>query len=77
MGRVMANEAEVVEILKKGTMMNLNVVDLAKMPFAEQISLVRKSNVLVGIHGAGLMHILFAAEEVRNSAEIIYPASSN
>lgn len=61
----MANEAEIVDVLKTGTMMKLDVVDLAKMSFSEQLALVRSSNVLVGIHGAGLMFIMFAAEEVR------------
>ena len=36
------------------------------MPFEEQLRLIRGTNVLVGIHGAGLMFIMFAAEEVRN-----------
>lgn len=26
--------------------------------------MVRSTNILVGVHGAGLMHIMFAAEEV-------------
>ena len=35
------------------------------MTFEEQLKLVRGTNVLVGVHGAGLMYIMFAAEEVR------------
>jgi hypothetical protein len=60
----MANEAEILSILQTGTMMTLHVADLAAMTFAEQLAMVRHSNVLVGIHGAGLMFIMFAAEEV-------------
>lgn len=28
------------------------------------LQLIRNSNVIVGVHGAGLMNIMFAAEEV-------------
>jgi protein O-GlcNAc transferase len=62
-GRVMANEEEVINILKQGNMMNLEVVDMAKMSYFEQLKLIRNTNVLVGIHGAGLMFIMFAADE--------------
>lgn len=33
------------------------------MSFEEQLKLLRRTNILVGIHGAGLMYIMFAAEE--------------
>lgn len=59
----MANEPEIVDALKSGNMMKLNVIDLASMSFTEQLTLIRHSNVLVGIHGAGLMFIMFAADE--------------
>jgi protein O-GlcNAc transferase len=62
-GRVLKNEKEVVGVLKEGNMMNLNVVDTAKMSFYEQLKLVRSTNILIGVHGAGLMFIMFAAEE--------------
>lgn len=62
-GRVMANEEEIIQVLKTGTMMKLNIVDLATLSYGEQLKLIRNSNVLVGIHGAGLMFIMFAAEE--------------
>ena len=41
------------------------VVDTAKMSFYDQLKLVRGSNIIIGVHGAGLMFIMFAAEEVR------------
>lgn len=62
-GRVMSNEQEVVEVLKRGNMMDLKVVDTATMSLTEQLTLIRATNVLVGVHGAGLMYIMFAAEE--------------
>lgn len=62
-GRVMANEQEVVEVLRSGNMIDVRVVDTATMKFSEQLKLIRSTNVLIGIHGAGLMLIMFAAEE--------------
>jgi hypothetical protein len=62
-GRVMGNEKEVVEILRKGNMIDLKVSDFASIPFSEQLKQVRNTNVLIGVHGAGLMLIMFAAEE--------------
>lgn len=44
-------------------MMDVNVVDMSKMSYLEQLKLVRNTNVLVGVHGAGLMFIMFAADE--------------
>ena len=35
------------------------------MSFSDQLTLIRGTNILVGVHGAGLMFIMFAAEEVR------------
>ncbi len=61
----MGNEEEVIKVLQSGNMMKLNVVDLATMKYREQLELIRGSNVVVGPHGAGLMNIMFAAEEVR------------
>lgn len=62
-GRILANEKEVVAVLREGNMMNLEVVDTASMPYAKQLELIRRTNVLVGVHGAGLMLIMFAANE--------------
>lgn len=62
-GRVMSNEQDVITVLQKGNMMDLHIIDGAKMSYGEQLKLIRNSNVLIGIHGAGLMFIMFAAEE--------------
>jgi hypothetical protein len=37
----------------------LNVVDFAKISFYEQINIVGNTDVLIGVHGNGLSHILF------------------
>ena len=44
-------------------------MDTAKMSFYDQLKLVRGSNIIIGVHGAGLMFIMFAAEEVRKKRE--------
>jgi hypothetical protein len=36
-GRILENESEVVALLKRGNVMNLNVVDLSEMSFREQL----------------------------------------
>lgn len=38
---------------------HLNVVDFADLPFADQLSLARSTDLLVGVHGAGLTHAIF------------------
>lgn len=40
----------------------IHVVDLAALPFREQIQLVRNSDILAGVHGAGLTHGLWMKE---------------
>ena len=59
----MSNQQEVEAVLKEGNMMTHSVVDTAKLPFSSQLELIRRTNILIGVHGAGLMLILFAADE--------------
>ena len=61
----MENEADVINVLQKGNMMSLQIVEFANLPFEEQLKIVRNTSVLIGVHGAGLMNILYAADEVR------------
>ena len=62
-GRILANEKEVVATLASANMLTYTVADTARMPYAEQLALIRRTNILIGVHGAGLMLILFAANE--------------
>lgn len=71
-GRILANEDEVVKAVKAVNVANVQVVDTAKMSFTEQLTLIRHTNVLIGIHGAGLMFIMFAAEEVGVGGPLIF-----
>ena len=41
------------------TGLNVQIVDLAQLCPQEQIGIVRESNVLVGQHGAGLLHMIW------------------
>ena len=60
----MANEDDVVTAFQtEGNMMRTNVLDLASMSYGDQLRFIRSSNILVGVHGAGLMWIMFAADE--------------
>lgn len=64
-GRVLENEEEVVSTMQQQAphLLRTQVVDLAALMLADQLRIVRQSNILVGVHGAGLSWILFAADE--------------
>ncbi|ORY58064.1 uncharacterized protein BCR38DRAFT_447892 [Pseudomassariella vexata] len=42
--------------------LEVHLVDFAAIPFAQQVQLVRDSDVLAGVHGAGLTHTLWLRE---------------
>eukprot|EP00698_Gefionella_okellyi_P018547 TRINITY_DN5569_c0_g1_i1.p1 TRINITY_DN5569_c0_g1~~TRINITY_DN5569_c0_g1_i1.p1 ORF type:complete len:536 (-),score=115.97 TRINITY_DN5569_c0_g1_i1:33-1640(-) len=41
----------------------VNQVDFARISFREQLEVIRKTNILIGMHGAGLSHLLFLPKE--------------
>lgn len=58
--RRVLNEEELLEALKKNE--NYEVQKLVynrNMSFKKQLELTRNTDVLIGIHGAGLTHLLF------------------
>jgi protein O-GlcNAc transferase len=57
--RKLINETEHIESLKKIPHISLEVVDFEKLTFPRQLGIVRRTDVLVGVHGAGLAHTLF------------------
>ena len=62
-GRILINEKEILQEIKQCTMCKVEVVDLATLSFEEQLQKMRHANILIGIHGAGLMHAYFLADE--------------
>lgn len=59
--RRILNENELVEALKKkSTNFKVNAVDFGHhKPFLEQIQIIANTDILIGMHGAGLTHCLF------------------
>lgn len=58
--RKLINETAHMEALRKEIPnMKLNVVDFGAISFAEQLKIVRETDLLVGVHGAGLTHLMF------------------
>eukprot|EP01104_Vermistella_antarctica_P019660 TRINITY_DN782_c0_g1_i3.p1 TRINITY_DN782_c0_g1~~TRINITY_DN782_c0_g1_i3.p1 ORF type:complete len:451 (+),score=100.20 TRINITY_DN782_c0_g1_i3:1055-2407(+) len=61
--RTLANEDEVIRILQDVTKGQVESVDFAKLDFKQQLTKIRNTNVLVGMHGAGMVHTMFLPEE--------------
>lgn len=55
---------------KFGHLADINLIDFAEYPFHEQIAIARDTDVLVGMHGAGLTHIMFMEEDKGAVVEI-------
>eukprot|EP00727_Mastigamoeba_balamuthi_P001996 m51a1_g11794 putative fumarate hydratase (961) ;mRNA; f:313758-317679 len=65
-GRVIRNEPELETAMQEYTnagRLRFQIVDLATLSLKEQIHRVRGSNILVGMHGAGLVHALFLPDD--------------
>ncbi|KKZ67813.1 hypothetical protein EMCG_06523 [[Emmonsia] crescens] len=71
--RRLINQERYIERLKaKFPEVEVNVIDLAALPFSEQIKLVRHTDILAGVHGAGLTHGIFLPSH-STIAEILPP----
>ncbi|KFH40592.1 EGF domain-specific O-linked N-acetylglucosamine transferase-like protein [Hapsidospora chrysogenum ATCC 11550] len=57
--RKLLNETEHIDSLRGIPHISLEVVDFEKLTFPRQLDVVRRTDVLVGVHGAGLAHMLF------------------
>ncbi len=63
-GRIFLNEKDIENMLKSGEPYVRTVtVDFSSMPLREQIEAARRSNLYLGAHGAGLIHVMFLADE--------------
>ena len=60
--RILGNGPELADKLAKALPKNilLRLIDTASLPISEQISIMRKTDYFVGIHGAGLTLAIFA-----------------
>jgi hypothetical protein len=60
MGRMIANEPELLAaVTAAAAPARVVMVDLAMLSFRDQLSLAARTDLLVGMHGAGLAHSLF------------------
>lgn len=58
------------ELERKNPHISVQMVDFAALPFSEQVGLAQESDVLVGIHGAGLTHSMFMRQGAGAVVEI-------
>ena len=56
---------------------NVHLVRLEKMSFLEQLKLMRKAHVLIGIHGAAHSHLMFMDENQSHIIELQSPSHYN
>ena len=65
-GRVWTNEKAVVEALQQARPdLNVRLVYYEELSFAQQIHVDRTTDIMVGMHGAGMVHVLFLPENSR------------
>ena len=56
---------------------NVRLIRLETLSFREQLELIRKTHVLIGMHGAGLSHLAFMDETQSHSIEFISNANEH
>ncbi|XP_070559527.1 EGF domain-specific O-linked N-acetylglucosamine transferase-like isoform X3 [Ptychodera flava] len=58
--RNIVNENQLVKAMKKKKELEVKVVDYSRnMPFLEQLKITHNTDIFIGMHGAGLTHLLF------------------
>ena len=58
-----SNEDELLALARAATDVNVSAVNLERLSFKEQLRVIRSTNILIGMHGAGLSHAVFLPEE--------------
>jgi hypothetical protein len=70
--RFIENTAEIEPILKQ---FNFSLIDTSQMSFEDQIILFNNCRYLIGIHGAGLVNMIFRAGKPMSVLEVAQPIS--
>ncbi|PNH36980.1 hypothetical protein VD0004_g9793 [Verticillium dahliae] len=68
--RIVGHEPMLAALRERVPHIRVQSVDFAALTFAEQLRTVRETDVLVGVHGAGLTHVMFMRENVGAIVEI-------
>ena len=59
------------ELSRRNPHIKVKMVDFAAIPFTEQLRVAQESDILVGVHGAGLTHSIFMHQGAGAVVEII------
>lgn len=70
--RYIANMAEVENMCAR---LGIRVIDTDTLTLEEQIALFSNTSLLIGIHGAGLVNMIYGAESIQKIIEIFPPSS--
>lgn len=69
--RVIANFDELRETITSIDGVTVRTADLARLPFDQQVQLVHSSSIVLGMHGAGLTHIMNMAVGAPNCCALV------
>lgn len=69
-GRVLANDAECMQWANRHRIL---MIDLARLSVAEQIVLLARTHVLIGVHGAGLSNMVWMSSEIGGKVVELMP----
>jgi capsular polysaccharide biosynthesis protein len=67
--RRLSNEEAIISLLEKR---GFSAVELGKLPFAQQVASFRQAELVVGVHGAGLSHVVNMFS-TKGLLEILHP----
>ncbi|RAL58480.1 hypothetical protein DID88_005184 [Monilinia fructigena] len=60
--RLVGQESYLEELASQDPRVKIQMIDFESIPFSEQVKIVRETDILVGVHGAGLTHGIFLPE---------------